>query len=330
MMMMMTGTESWPRVRLSAAEETALAQSIRDAEQKTYEAVRGLVEADEVLAQRGSRVEQTRAKEVERLGQAVVALEGAAARDPTLRARARAARVAWSEVEALQWRLAMSAHDIVRPLAKTIAGVHFDAEDLAHEGLIGLMRAARRFEPERDIRFRTYAKWWARAQMTRAVDGGGRMIRLPGGAVHWRRQLVRLRASLEAEGVMVTDAVLARASGLAEDRVKSLLADLSVMSLDAPAGGEESRSALVDMLPDRELPGADTDLIRSELVARCMAGLQALENERLRYIVVRRFGLDGEEARTLRQLGEELGISRERVRQLEKAALKKIRQSAFD
>ena len=329
-MMTMTGMECWPRVRLSAMDETALALSIRDAEAKTLDAVAGVAVAEDVLSERGRRAEQTRASAVERLGRAVVALEGAAARDPTLAGRARSAREAWTEVESLQWRLAMSAHDIVRPLAKSIAGVHFEVEDLAHEGLIGLMRAARRYDPTREIRFRTYAKWWARAQMTRAVDGGGRMIRLPGGAVHWRRQLLRLRASLESEGVAVTDAALAEASGLPEDRVRALLADLSVISLDAPAGGEDTRSPLVDLVPDAEATSQDTTVIRAELVARCMTGVRALENERLRMIVVRRFGLDGEEPRTLRQLGEELGISRERVRQLEKAALAKIRVSAFE
>jgi RNA polymerase primary sigma factor len=310
------------RVRMTAAEERAVALEIRAAERETLAAIKGIPEAEKVLRRPAPRPEATRAGEVDRLRDAVEAVATAQGADRDL---VRKARAAWQRSHDLRWRLALSASHVVPPIARQISSARVDPDDLVNEGLIGLHRAAKRFDPDQGVRFATYARWWARAQMTRAVDRGGRPIRLPGGAVEARRHLMRLVAEREAALQPWTIAELAEEVGLTVPRVAELLSPPEVGSLDAPSGDDGSRS-LLDQLADPDVVAADDDAGDRQMAERLRTCLDKIGDVRLRTILASRFGLDGTPTRTLREIGDELGLSRERVRQLEATAIAWLRQ----
>lgn len=316
--------------RLNAAEERSLGRAIRAAEEEAIGVLRGISVADKVLQSRSVRQERTRAAAVERLEKAVVAVEAAVEGHPDLRDVARAARAAWDRSDALRWQLALSARRVVPHEARRIAGPLMGYEDLVVEGWIGLHRAAMRFDPELGIRFCTYARWWARAQMTRAVDTGGRAIRLSGGAVEKRRDLLRIVAEHEEAGVSFTLADLAQQTGLSEARVELLLSPPQVTSLESEVDDGPRSRVLSEILADEDAIGADEAVGDRELASRVRQLVEQLEDERLRVVLVRRFGLDGGEPWTLRQVGDALGLSRERVRQIEKQACALLRERLVD
>ena len=135
--------------RLTAEQEKAMARSIRRAEQTAREAVAGIQEADVILMRRPDRAERTRAGAVDRLEEAVKIVQKVARKDPELKVYARQAAGAWAEAENLRWRLAMSGRRIAHGEARKLAGPFMDEEDLVQEGYIGLLRAAKRFDPDR-------------------------------------------------------------------------------------------------------------------------------------------------------------------------------------
>jgi RNA polymerase primary sigma factor len=311
---------------LNADDEKALARAIRAAEREATEAVRGITVADAILERTANRPERTRAAAVDRLREAVQAVTLAARSDRGLRERARRAQQAWETSHELRWRLAMSAARVVPHEARKIAGPLMDFEDLMVEGWIGLHRAAKRFDPERGIRFATYARWWARAQMTRAVDTGGRTIRLTGAAVEQRRGLKRRLRDLERQGIEPTFGQLAEECGLTEDRVRELLTTHDVGSLDAEIEEGPKSRRLVEVLADEDATAPDDETIGKDLAVRCLELVETLEDDRLKQVVVRRYGLEDGRFRTLKEVGKELGVSRERVRQLELRAFEILRE----
>ena len=182
------GSTRWGR-RLSADEEKDLARRIRAAENRARRAVGQIDVAKKELSKRPSRAERTRAGLVDRIENAVNAAWEVTRKRPEIRDDAREAKEAWAEAENLRWKLAMSGKRIAHGEARKLSGPYMDEIDLVQEGYIGLLRAAKRFDPDRDIRFSTYARWWVRAQMTRAIDHTGRTVRLPGCAVEQTRNL---------------------------------------------------------------------------------------------------------------------------------------------
>lgn len=313
--------------KMSAVEEKDLGRAIRAAEAEVREVIRGVPDADRILQKRPSRVEHTHAAEVERLDAAVQAVCDAAKLDPSLADQARAATRASKKAHELRWKLAMSAWRVVRPEARKIAGPLMDEEDLINEGTIGLLRAATRFDPERGIRFATYARWWARAQMTRAVDAGGRAIRLSGVAVEQIRTLRRLQQRLERANTTWTITELAAEAGMAEDRVRELLSQGEVLSLEAPVidDGRRSRS-MHDIVADNDAATPHERVAKDELVRRLRHVVDQLPDQRQRHLLIRRYGLEDDQFRTLSEVGSELGISRERCRQIEQQALNWLRE----
>jgi len=147
-------------MRLNVEEEQSIAFAIRDAEKAAWDAVAA-------VGSRPPSKGRTRAAQVRALEIAVEQLMLRSFKEPALKPAANAARRAWNEAETQHWNLAMSAERIARGEAKKLGGMLLSQEDLEQEGHIGLLRAARRFDPDLGIRFSTYARWWVRAQMTR-------------------------------------------------------------------------------------------------------------------------------------------------------------------
>lgn len=293
----------------------------------TRDALFGLDEAEAILRARPKREERTRAGAVDRLEQAVMMVRNRAKQtsDPEIRAIAVAASRHWDEAETLRWQLAMSAMRIARGEARKLACSLMAEEDLVQEGYIGLLRAARRFDPDRGIRFTTYARWWVRAQMTRALETAGRMVRLPGGAVEQLRNLQRAMERLDQAGIDYTLEEVAAEIGIDKQRANLLLSHRGIVSIDQP---DEDGLKVGDRLPsegDRADPLLNASLI--EELGHMESAMDRVLDDRERYILCEHFGLRGRNARTMADIGKTMGLSRERVRQIESAALRRLRNN---
>jgi RNA polymerase primary sigma factor len=199
--------------------------------------------------------------------------------------------------------------------------------DLIQEGNIGLMKAVDRFQYRRGLRFSTYATWWIRQAITRALADYGRTIRLPAHVVDSLYKLTRIRRALLAElGREPRPDELAERAGMPVAKIQLLLEAARLpSSLEAPVGNEEG-TALGDLLPDVSAHSPEQTAIGNELageVERAMMPLTDREREVLRL----RYGLGMERELTLAEVGRRLSITRERARQIEARAIKKMREA---
>jgi RNA polymerase sigma factor (sigma-70 family) len=197
--------------------------------------------------------------------------------------------------------------------------------DLIQEGNLGLMRAVDKFEPRRGLKFVTYAHWWIRQAITRALDAQLRTIRLPSHVLERQRQLHAATIQLwERHGQHPSVQDLSAALGWPAQQVEALLtAGQPIIPLQQPSTADGA--VLQDLLADTQTPPPEA-LTAAAYVRRQVAACLTHLSEREALIVRRRYGLDTDEPQTLQEIGDHLGVSRERVRQLEKQALTKLRQ----
>lgn len=239
-----------------------------------------------------------------------------------------AVRRAAREAQTARERLVQANLRLVVRIAKGYGSRRVPLLDLVQEGNAGLLRAAERFDYRRGFRFTTYAGWWIRQAIGRALIHQDRLVRLP---VHVWEQMSRYQRAradlLQRYRRDPTFEEISRALGISLRRVRRLAAAAAQVSvsLDAPAAGTDDTS-LAELLAAAQVPPPDEELERSLMVAEVRRGLAGL-TPRERQVVALRYGLDGGEARTLAQVGRNLGLTRERVRQVESSALRKLRRA---
>jgi len=227
---------------------------------------------------------------------------------------------------------------LVVSIAKNYLGRGMPLTDLIEEGNLGLMHATAKFEPERGFRFSTYASWWIRQSIERAIMHQARLVRLPVHVVRELNTVLRMRRALEGErsqaAVPDDRPVGVEQIAAALDRPTQEVADLlrfaeAPSSLDAPRDaareGEPAGESLLDGVADDDAVDPMGQTLHHEVESMLETELSAL-NHREREVLTGRFGLHNHEPETLEALAERMGLTRERIRQIQQEALQKLKR----
>tara|TARA_R110002167_G_scaffold203006_1_gene406922 strand:- start:169 stop:1149 length:981 start_codon:yes stop_codon:yes gene_type:complete len=227
--------------------------------------------------------------------------------------------------EASRKRMIVSNLRLVVKIARRYNNRGLALLDLIEEGNLGLIRAVEKFDPERGFRFSTYATWWIRQTIERAIMNQTRTIRLP---IHVVKELnVYLRAARELAQKLdhepSAEEIAASLDKPVVDVVKMLRLNERISSIDTPIGSDGDKG-LLDVIADERGHGPEEELQENDMSANIVHWLEDL-NPKQREVLARRFGLLGYEPSTLEDVGAEIGLTRERVRQIQVEALRRLR-----
>ena len=214
-------------------------------------------------------------------------------------------------------------------VAKKFRGQGMPLEDLINEGNIGLMTAVDKFEPEKGYHFISYAVWWVRQAILKALAEQSRPVRLPLNRSNELIQIVRAKNDLIHNKGISDPSVdeIAAASGLDVTLVKNLLeVTRDMISFDSPIkGDEEGDSSYFDFVEDKA-QSPEEDVV-NHMMEKDVRGLLSVLGEKERDIIEKRYGFNGNEPMSLKAIGDEYNLTKERIRQIEKAALQKLRNN---
>ena len=218
---------------------------------------------------------------------------------------------------------------LVVSIAKNFINRGVNLLDMIEEGNLGLMHAIEKFEPERGFRFSTYATWWIRQGIEQAIMKQGRTVRLPTHIVRELNKILRAKYHLESRQIDGKEPTVEDVAHLVNRPVEEVQDILALsehpLSLDAPFAGDP-QSSLADMLPDSEHVSPDSRIADQQTAALVREWLATLTDKQ-RIVIMRRFGFDNGDEATLESLSEELGVTRERIRQIQQEALGKLKRS---